>query len=129
MIQYKFSSPMLPIIQFTGYEAYQFVKEYSENILIIGHRESDKSEYIEIQISITDEENFVVEFHRCKNRKRLDHFATFAMKENEFYFTDISDSQIIPTMGALVTINIENLSIKFDIFDGLEKIIIKNNLR
>jgi len=125
MIQYKFSSPMLPIIQFTGYEAYQFVKEYSENILIIGHRESD----IEIQISITDEENFVVEFHRCKNRKRLDHFATFAMKENEFYFTDISESQIISTMGALVTINIENLSIKFDIFDGLEKIIIKNNLR
>jgi len=116
---------MLPIIQFTGYEAYQFVKEYSENILIIGHRESD----IEIQISITDEENFVVEFHRCKNRKRLDHFATFAMKENEFYFTDISESQIISTMGALVTINIENLSIKFDIFDGLEKIIIKNNLR
>lgn len=124
MIQYKFSSPMLPIIQFTGYEAYKFVKEYSENILIIGHRDSDKSEYIEIQISITDEENFVVEFHRCKHRKRLDHFATFAMKENEFYFTDISESQIITTMGALVTINIENLSIKFDIFDGLEKIII-----
>ncbi len=124
MIQYKFSSPMLPIIQFTGYEAYNFVKEYSENILIIGHRDSDKSEYIEIQISITDEENFVVEFHRCKHRKRLDHFATFAMKENEFYFTDISESQIITTMGALVTINIENLSIKFDIFDGLEKIII-----
>lgn len=125
MIQYKFSSPMLPIIQFTGYEAYEFVKEYSENILIIGHRESDKSEYIEIQISITDEENFVVEFHRCKHRKRLDHFATFAMKENEFYFTDISESQIIPTLGALVTINIENLSIEFDIYDGLEKIIIK----
>lgn len=119
---------MLPIIQFTGYEAYQFVKEHSENILIIGHRESDKSEYIEIQISIYFDV-FRVEFHRCKNRKRLDHFATFEMKENEFYFTDISDSQIIPTIGTLVIINIENLSIEFDIYDGLEKIIIKNNLR